>query len=143
MLKYLNLKLEKKTVELIETQESLNIPVRYEAVYFIPKEDEFISNKLFINTNLDGEVIEITEKLIKIELFGFLNGYVDLDPINESINVHMSSSGNSISILSKKGQNIKIGDLILVKILKHFVRIDKSLVLACQLDLNNLSIISK
>ncbi len=38
MIKYFNLKLQKKMVEIIEEQDDFNIPVIYEAIYFIPKE---------------------------------------------------------------------------------------------------------
>ena len=145
MINFTNLKLEIKLVELIDEQTDLNIPIKYDAIYFHPIENEFISKFLFIII-LDGEVVEINEKSIKLEFFGCIIGFVDLEPIIGNLNVNLSPTGNSISILSskdKKNQTIKEGDLLAVKLLKHFVRSNKSPVLACQLDLNNLSIYSK
>jgi hypothetical protein len=37
MIKYLNIKLEKKYVEVLEEQTHVNVPIKYEAIYFIPE----------------------------------------------------------------------------------------------------------
>lgn len=37
MIKYLNLKLQKNFVEIVEEQTNVNIPIKYEAIYFIPE----------------------------------------------------------------------------------------------------------
>lgn len=50
LVKYHNLKLEKKLIELVDVQDYITIPIIYEAIYFIPKPMDFtckISNLFF------------------------------------------------------------------------------------------------
>jgi hypothetical protein len=82
---------------------------------------------------LDGEVIEITEKNLKLEAFGCIFIYIDLDLMSENININ---PGVSINLLEQK-KSIKIGDFICGNILKFYIRPDKSLVLAASIDLDN------
>ena len=78
--------------------------------------------------------MNITEKSVKLESLGFVEFYIDVEPISESINIRE----DSITILSKVSNSVvKLGDLIHVKIIKIYVRPDQSIVLACTIDLDN------
>jgi hypothetical protein len=47
MLKYINLKLEKKSVEVVEEQTHVNLPIKYEAIYFIPEPGIELCKRIF------------------------------------------------------------------------------------------------
>jgi hypothetical protein len=40
MLKYSNLKIRRRLIEIVAEQDFINIPVQYQALYFIPNEDD-------------------------------------------------------------------------------------------------------
>ena len=78
-------------------------------------------------------MLEITEKVLKLEAYGCISIFVDLEPYSENINI---KPGLCINIL-EENKSIKVGDMINVKILKYYIKPDKILVMAATLDLND------
>ena len=86
--------------------------------------------------------MEISEKIIKLQILGIFSGIVDLENISGKVNFNLNNNIPYITVLDKsKNLNINQGDIINAKIIKHHVKFNKSPVFECDIDLNNLKII--
>jgi len=142
MIKYLNLKLEKKLVEVIEEQTNVNIPIKYEAIYFIPEIGCDVC-KIRIKF-LDGEVVQVEKEFVRLNVLGVIQAIVDLDK-TEKNNFNVSTDNKNQKILTfshaKKNYTLSKGNIVQVKLLEKFVKSDRSLILSCEFDFSKSQII--
>ncbi len=87
----------------------------------------------------------MNEKVLRVEILGLFSGVCDLENNQGKLNFQKNQNGvSSISFLGKpENKSIVEKDIINVKIMRCHIKMNKTPVFECELDLNNLNIISK